>query len=374
MSTKLAKMKAPSCDGHFRGTSISVHSDSDRPDDLKIDYVMQQDGHCVTARIRGPLILTTDETDVASLGTTGEVYLRENRAEMDRAVHIYSEGGTLHHDATVGGQTAAYDPEARAWVAALLPQLIRELGINVKPRVARLRAAGGVDAVLAEIDRIQSGGARRAYYEALLDGGKLSDAEVTRVTQQAARDLTSSGDLSAVLRKLAGGTTSPAGRAAFATALDHVASSGDRRATIEQLVHSADRDMLLVLAHAASGIASSGDRSDFLRQSAAAYLSKHDAGLRSAWFEVANTVPSSGDLSEVLQTALRFGNADAEVARQVMLSVDHVPSSGDKAEVLLAAANQRLLTTPAVREAYLAAARNVASSGDKARVLEAVAQ
>ena len=351
-----------------------MHSDTDDERGQDIEYVTKESGHCAMARVRGPMALTADETDVASLGAGGEVYLRERRPEQDREVRITSDGGALRREARVDGQASAYDAATRAWVAAFLPQVMREAGINVGPRVSRLRAQGGVSAVLAEIGRIHSGGVRRAYYEALLAGGPMSDDEYTRVTQQAVRDLTSSGDLSSVLRRVPGGASSPAVRAALAAGLDHIASSGDRRETIMQLLPTANRDLLLTLAHAATGISSSGDRAEFLRAGAAQYLSKRDAALRSAWFDVATTVPSSGDLADVLRTALPYGHGDAEVARLAMVTVDRVPSSGDKAEVLVDAASQRLLTTPAVREAYLAAARNVASSGDRERVLEAAGE
>ena len=50
-----------------------------------------------------------------------------------------------------------------------LPQLVRESGIDAPRRAARLRARGGVPAVLAEISRIQSSGVKRAYFDALLE-------------------------------------------------------------------------------------------------------------------------------------------------------------------------------------------------------------
>ncbi len=367
---------AAPCDGsgpgrNFRGTSINVHSDGD--DDLgrSVDYVTNVDDRCKAARIRGPVTLTDDEHDVARLGGGASLYLRERGPGVDREVRIFGEGTAVQHEAKVGGRPAEFDAAARAWMAELLPEVVREAAINVPQRVARLRAAGGVPAVLAEIGRIHSGGAKRTYYEALFDGGKLSEAELTRVTQQASRDLTSSGDLASVLRRIPGGASTAAGRAALTEAIGKVSSSGDRRETLARLVPTADREMLLQIARSAAGITSSGDRAELLRTSAPQYLSRNDAGLRAAWFELAATLTSSGDLAEVLRGSLAFASTSPEVAVLAVRSTSRVTSSGDAAEVLLAVARRGLLRTPAVREAYLAAAKGIQSSGDYRAVMDA---
>ena len=63
-----------------------------------------------------------------------------------------------------------------------LPQILREAGINVPDRVARLRSSGGVPAVLREIAQIGSSSSKRLHYEELIKRGPiLSEADAESV-------------------------------------------------------------------------------------------------------------------------------------------------------------------------------------------------
>src|SRR5205823_8426434 len=96
-------------------------------------------------------------------------------ATSDRALSAVPAGdGSLSYAATLDGRAVPFDGAMQAWFAGFLPQVLREAGINVPERVARLRARGGVPAVLEEIRKIKSGSAKTAHYQALLSGPPLS--------------------------------------------------------------------------------------------------------------------------------------------------------------------------------------------------------
>ena len=78
---------------------------------------------------------------------------------------------------------AARRQRARKWMAALIPSVIRETAIDAEGRVKRIRAKGGVDAVLDEIAHIDSGYARGVYLRALAGSGKLTSAQMTRALE-----------------------------------------------------------------------------------------------------------------------------------------------------------------------------------------------
>jgi beta-lactamase regulating signal transducer with metallopeptidase domain len=369
--------QARSCDSYPTGTSkgSSTHIDTHGDGDGEIlEFLISTVGRCTEAVVRGKAVYSPDETHVAQLSPGGFARFRERSAGFDRAVSVTPVGdGSLSYAATVDGRTTPFDAPMQAWLAHLLPEVLREAAINVPARVARLRAQGGVSAVLQSIAQTHSSWSKRVHYEELIKHGPmLSESDAEKIAQQVGRDLSSSGDLSAVLQMLPlQAVQSPGTRSAIADALSHIASSGDKSSTLQVMALNADPEMLLMLAKAAETLPSSGDKENFLISTVAEYLTSSNESLRTAYFRTAATLQSSGDMSNVLISAVPFGHADPAIAIQVVETSKGVASSGDAANVLISLASQRVLAPNTTRATLAAIQRTLtmASSGDRASVL-----
>jgi hypothetical protein len=275
------------------------------------------------------------------------------------------------------GQTVPFDADMQGWLARFLPEVLREAAINVPERVGRLRAQGGVPAVLREISQIKSTGAKAAHYDELLKGPQLSADDAERVLTQAAQDLRSSGgDLSRILQKLPRtAIRSTAARQAMAGALTSIPSSGDKATTLQILAPNADQETLLMLARVAETLPSSGDKENFLTTTASEYLSSGNEALRNAFFHAAATLQSSGDMANVLMASAPYGHANQNVVQQIVETSAHLASSGDAENVLESLIAQRLLNAnnPRTTVALIERTLTMASSGDRANVLISLA-
>ena len=367
-----------SCDEPaVRGTTINrIHSNQDDDGRSAVKYMsLQENGDCTEATLVGRVTFTEEEDDIASMPVTAHAVFRERNTRVDRELVVRrADDGTIAHILRVDGRPAPYDDAARRWLAGFLPTVLREAAINVGPRVARLRAQGGVDAVLRAVGTIRSSGAKRAHYTALIDGDRLSSDDLEKVVRHAGRNLSSSGDLRAVLTRAGPGARND-GRTsgAFEEALRAVGSSGDKRAILEVYGQSTDRDMLRSVMKLTETVPSSGDRTALLKVLAPNYLSRNDDGLRDAFFRTLETIPSSGDKRSALTgSVMGFAAANERIAHAVAEAAAGVPSSGDRAAVLLALADAGALKSARVREAYLKATEGM-SSGDASRVLRAAA-
>ncbi|MFL5568248.1 MAG: M56 family metallopeptidase [Gemmatimonadaceae bacterium] len=416
-SSKSSQMKW-TCEAYPVGTElygtsthVSSHNDGTRQ---SLNYLVSESGRCTEALIMGKVVFSPDETRIAQVPPGALVRIRERRPNTDRVVSVTPVGdGSLNFSAAVNGRSVPFDAEMQSWLAGILPEVLRESAINAPERVARIKSQSGVPGVLRMIGQIRSSSAKRAHYEALLDGASLSAADAEKVATQAPRDLAgSSSDLSAVLQKLPTSAMQSAGaRNALADALPRIQSSGDRANTLMTLAPSADPAMLISLAKAAETLPSSGDKANFLMSTAARYLTSSSEPLRSAFFRTTATLQSSGDMSNVLMTAVPYGHADPAITLYVIETSKRVTSSSDAANVLhtlitqrllhsgtsaatIAAiertrslgsgsdqanvlhsmVNQKLLTTPAVRDAFLKAALALPSADDRANVLAAAAR
>jgi hypothetical protein len=406
-----------SCDAYPTGTShgSSTHIDSHGDGNGEIlDFLISTVGRCTEAAILGKAAYSADDSRIAQLSPGGFARFRERTAAFDRSVSVRPVGdGSLSYEALVDGRTVPFDATMTSWLAQLLPRVLREAGINVPARVARLRAQGGVAAVLQMTGEMQSSYAKRLHYEELIKHGPtLSESDAEMIAQHAAQDLASSGDLSAVLQLLPLKVVrSPGTRSAIAAALSHIASSGDKSSTLQVMAPQADPEMLVMLAKAAEDLPSSGDKANFLMTTASEYLGASSQALQKAYFRTVATIPSSGDMRNVLETALPYGHASPALTLQIIDATKGIassgdvasvleslvsqgllssgnergtlaviertltmPSSGDRANVLMTLSGSNLLSTSAVRDAFTKAALALPSEGDRANVLASAAR
>jgi hypothetical protein len=368
------------CERYVRlsGNSLHITTGTNKHRET-VKFVQSSNGTCTEASLLGVIRFSPDETQVTYLEPGGVARFREVAGGRDRSVVVVGgTGGSVSYSATENGRSVPFDGEMRTWLSRLLPGVLREAGINVSARVARLRGQGGVPAVLRDIGAIQSTGAKRSHYEELLKTAPLSPTDGSRLVAQAGQDLAkSSGDLSSVLQQLPRSTVQSAGaRQALADALSRIKSSGDKANTLEALAQNADRETLIMLAHSAETLPSSGDKANYLTTTASEYLSGNDEALRNAFFRAAATVVSNGDLQNVLVTAMTYGHSNPAVVMQVIRTTNELSSSGDIASVLRNLATQRLLTAqnPAATLAVIERTHTMRSSGDRAMILTTLAR
>ena len=356
--------------------SISSHSDSDDGASV-FDYTKSSDDRCESATVVGVLTYTNAEDDITNMPFGSYAIFRERTGSSDRALSVApGSDGQIVRSYQLNRQNVPYDADAQRWFAGFLPRVLMESGMNVKPRVARWRVQGGVDNVLSHVETISSSGSKRAHLEALLDGGKLSDDDLERILRKTAESLHgSSGDLRAVLTRVApSGHLSRRSISALETALLAMPSSGDKTAVAQIYGQTGDRDMLLAMMRVAQTIPSSGDRSNLLRILAPRYLADSDRELQAAYFTVARQIPSSGDMRNVLQMAIPYAGRSAEIARQVIETSRAIASSGDRSAVLITLVSSGALQTKALKDAFFDAASEIPSEGDRSRVLRAAAR
>lgn len=348
-----------------------MHSNED-DDNRSYQYISSSAGRCLQLAVWGQVEFSPDERGIDHLSRNGRLYVRERRDDVDREVEVTADGDENPRYAyRVNNEPAAFDDEARGWFAELLPEMLRESGINAPARVARLRRDGGIDAVLADIAETQSTSAKRAEYEALLKGGHLSDGEIEQVMRQAGEDLASSdSELRAVLAQM--GTTmhsSPPMAEAFGKAVEHMSSDDEKRALLEQYISKGDRDMLLVAMRQAKSIGSDDEKGTLLRSTAARYLNCDDEELHAAFFSTARTIGSDEEKRAVLAAALPYARQRG-VLMNVLDAAKDIGSDEEKAELLIGIARQGLAATGPLHDAFLRVTKSISSDSEYRRVVE----
>jgi len=389
-----------------RTTSTHISVDDDAGSPLNLTYLVSTAGRCAEASMNGRPRLSEDETVLLGLPQGAVATFRELIPGSDRSVTVTpAANGSLTYTAHANGRLVEFDQSMRTWLSSILPEVMRESAIDVPQRVTRWRRSGGVSGVLSGIATIKSSAAKTAHYQALLDGDFFTQDEIDRIASTAARDLAATpSDLRAVLdhtspplltmprvsegaliidssasgvgqRTTGAHYPSAAARVAIAqsvvAAVKQKASSGEKAALLSQYAATGDPESVLLVLRGAKEVTADGDKANLLKTVTAKALTPRRSALRHAFFEAAATLNSDGAKRDVLIAAAPYGHADPSVTAAVIEAVSLIHSAGDKAAVLIAIAEQRLLTSPAMRQAFLVAAKQITSSGDYSRVLEA---
>ncbi|CAL2063164.1 hypothetical protein [Tenacibaculum sp. 190524A05c] len=155
--------------------------------DFKIEY-------------EGDIVLSDDDKDIVSISRGGFIEIKKSSFGKKRRVVIEAESGTLKKRYFVGWSEKSYEPEGKAWLAEILPEIIRNTTIGAEARVKRFYNRGGANAVLKEIERLESDYVSSAYFSYLMDYN-LNASELTRVVEIAGNQIDSDYYLAQLLQK-----------------------------------------------------------------------------------------------------------------------------------------------------------------------------
>jgi hypothetical protein len=338
-------------DWHWRNGSIGTGATADARD----------------IRLEGSIEFTDDESDVLSLSPNGWFRFEESHGFSSRRYQVTADGsGQLTRRVLFDGREHPLDEEAHAWLRAAIPEMLRETAMNAPVRVRRILRQGGPAAVIAEINKIHSSGAKRRYIVELAQAATLN-TEQSQSILRLVRGIASDGDKASTLVALGRSVLKDGTREYALDAASSISSSGDRRRVLLIFAEADPSNATLTgVARSAEGIASDGDKASVLVDLAGRY--RGNEGMRGAFFRAAESIHSSGDRARVLIAVLDRSNLTPAALIDCVRSADRIPSDGDKARVLMNVLERRDAPAEAVVAAVQATSR-VSSDGEKARLL-----
>jgi hypothetical protein len=302
-------------------------------------WTRNDDGRSFTMSVRGKVWFTDDDRDIERIEPDGRVMIEEKwRGGPGRMIIITpTPNGGVQRVYLLDGTPHAFDADAQAWLAGLLPAIVRESGVGAVERAKRIYGKKGATGVLDEIELINSNSTRRIYLTTLIENWKLS-------TSDAARALRATGGMSSNSEKagllVAARTrlemSEPLVRGAYMDAARTISSSSELRRVLTSLLdeQSLPEQTLVDALRVSSDISSNSERAAVLARAAERHkLSSNE--LRSAFFSSAEGISSNSEKRRVLVTLLRAQGTDREVVRGVVKSARGISSDSEKAAVLL---------------------------------------
>ncbi len=330
---------------------------------------MTNDGRHVELTMDGVATFNDSDSDIQTLAPNGKFILEENVGGTRKRYEVRSDSkGNLTRAYTVDGAKRSPD-EARGWLAGILPEIIRESGVDAGPRIQRIVNHGGPAAGLREIGLIHSDHSRRVYVEELLNRVPLDRNQLTE-TMRLVRGISSDGEKARAIIAASPRYFETGLREPMFDAIDTISSDGDHRRVLSSVVGAdgANTATAMLASKSAARISSDGEKAAILVEIADTNSSTED--LRLSSLRAANTISSDGEKARVL-LAIARGRTSPVTLAETARAAQRISSDGEKARVLLELSRADLSNT-AFRGSFFSAVDSISSDGDKARVLSAV--
>jgi hypothetical protein len=329
-------------------------------------------GERMEVRASGSLTFADDLSDVKSLTDGGYLTIRHTTDGVARSVEIRSAGGTITRSYFVGGSARPWDDEARRWLAAELPRVVRRSGLGAEGRTRQIFSAKGVDGVLDEIKLLEGDYVRRVYFGELFQVARLDAAAMTRTLVLAASLIRSDYELAETLR-----ASAPVAARNDASAKAYVDAAGRLKSDYEH------RRVLVTLLQTDGAVATINDlalesagsmRSDFEKGEALrAALASGRIGRGDALFAAVVRMTSAYEQQRVLSALVARPSLSNDLKRGLLTAAAAISSDYDRATVLLAFVKAYGVDR-AASDPFFAAVTAMSSDYEKRRVLTALAQ
>lgn len=354
------------------------------------EYSNAVKGERLKAVVSGEVTFAPDDTGIVAMAKGAEFELFEKSGGTTRSLEVENVAGKLEHRFELDGKDHAFDADARAWLARTLPHVMRETGMQAEARGKRLLAAGGPDALLAEIDRIENDYSRGRYLAVLFAEATLDDARLDRALAIAGK-IGSDYELRRALEGgLAGRTLSPAHQAkllaaaagissdyeqaqllvalagtqtlegpvlaAWRTVLDGIASDYEQRRVLMALLENGSPAAVSLALESATKLGSDYEAGQLL--AAAAPATRGNPAALAAWLRVVDGIASDYEHRQALVHLLEAGPVDLAIADAVLASLAGIGSGYETGQALQALAAV-MPADAALFERYRAVARRL---------------
>lgn len=332
-----------------------------------------EDGWKKRVEIRGRAEFTDDYTDIKSISEGGSVRIEEERDGTTQRMDIKRDAnGQLQRTYYVNGQARSIDEKARAWLASIMLQAVRQSAFDADRRIQRIFEQRGLGGVLQEISLSQGDYVKRIYFGVLIKNRSLNASALQSILLEAARQISSDYEMAQLLI-----ATSEViidkneALPAFFDATSTIKSDYERSRILSTMLKKSgsNREVLLSVVRSTASLTSDYEKATVLKEAAAFNL--EDAALAGAFFQTVKTITSDYEHRGVLSALLKRKGLGPEVLSRILESAARMSSDYEKATLLLEA-SAAYTGEARLRGAFLQTVETIKSDYERGRVLSAL--
>ncbi len=330
-----------------------------------------QNGATTTFKLSGQATFNDTDSDLLSLSPGGTLTLTLEKDGARTTWEARQEGSGLTR--TLNGKPGD-TPEARAWLAGVLPEVLRHSGLFAEARAKRILAKEGAAGLEAEIQRLHTAHTKRLYFQAWLEAWSSDAKGIPPIVALAATQLDSDHELASLLGEvLERPQPSQDLRTAITQAAAKLGSDHERRRTLSAVLQAGPltdalaKDVLQV----GGAMASEYEKAELILE---VLQDEHMSGTTVQHaLQASSSLSSAYEVGRIAQQAAMCPNLDAASLKALVTRVQGIGSDFEKANALLAIHEHQKLDA-AGRQSLEQAARSLGSEHERSRVLTAMAK
>ncbi|HSE50056.1 MAG TPA: M56 family metallopeptidase [Terriglobales bacterium] len=364
----------PDCKSSSKTTNVSMSHNTDDNGYQTMNGTWTR-GEC-TLRIHAAGKLAFSADGMQLLGITpddGFFDVTEVISGATRRVKVEPSAGGLKYTYWRNAQPQEFDAAAREWFGRFMLEFERHTGFSAATRVPMLLQRGGPNAVLNEVDQIESDYVAALYLRTMLDTTKVDAATLRRTLEQAGRQIGSDYEKARILMVIAQKypLDDEAGRSAFLTSADSLKSDYEHARVLVEILKRpgmSKENARMALASAAK-LNSDYERARVLMTMLDARLV--DPTMQEMFFNAANGIKSDYEHSRTLIGLLDKVPLSQPIVVRLLQATASINSDYERARVLTSTASKYAVTGEA-KNAYLRAANGIKSEYERNRALSAL--
>ncbi|MGZ2368369.1 hypothetical protein ACXR6G_01105 [Ancylomarina sp. YFZ004] len=149
----------------------------------------------------GEIEFNEDYTDVIDISDDGYLKISMVSFGMKRKLYFRSHEGQLDKLYFEGKKQIKFEPKGREWMQEVLPQVVRNSGLDLENRVNKFYKKGGLNAFLSELEATDSDYFKSRMVHYLLDNNELTKKEKGKLLKEFPANIDSDYELSQILKK-----------------------------------------------------------------------------------------------------------------------------------------------------------------------------
>lgn len=298
----------------------------------------------VEVKIKGSVRFSANEIDIEAISSDGFLLITQQvgNATMTFAARPGDSGKLNRSFATQGSSTKSGARET-AWLAKMLPNVLRNTGLNAPKRVQRIFRRDGVSGVLREISLIRSDRVKQIYYRDLIEGKNFTVPVLRQVMRHVARQISSDEIIASLLIETADAYVDRenSATAAYFQNLDGITSDESHESVLLALLQrkSLRRHTVLHVIKSAGEISSDAVKVNVMLKSLSTPTA--DTTVASALLDQLKTISADEEKARLLLVVLDMNGLDQTILQRIQLLANEEITSGTSQQAVLRKIDQR---------------------------------
>jgi|GEM_PF-1803866 len=149
----------------------------------------------------GDIEFNNDYTDVVGMSEDAYIKISMVSFGMRRKLYISSDDDRIVRRYFEGNKEVAFEPKGREWMKKMLPDIVRNSGLDLENRVNKVYQKKGISGFLSELEETDSDYYRSRMVKYLLKNNKLNKSELQNLLREFPYRIDSDYEVSQIYKK-----------------------------------------------------------------------------------------------------------------------------------------------------------------------------